>query len=129
MSKFNWRDEYSVGNEQIDAQHEHLFKLANKVFLAEDKHTLKHCLVELFRYIRKHFKDEEKLMSQLNYPDYEHHVQLHNDIVLRLTKIDDDFKTEKFSITELTTLMNDWLLKHIIKEDKLIGDFARKSVK
>jgi hemerythrin len=126
MSKFTWRDDYRVGNDLIDGQHEHLFKLANKVFDAQDKHALKHCVHELFRYVRKHFKDEERLMSQLNYPDYDHHVQLHNEIESRLSKIDTEFKNDRFSITELQTLMHDWLLSHILKDDKFIGDFARK---
>lgn len=126
MSKFTWRDDYRVGNDLVDGQHEHLFKLANKVFDAQDKHALKHCLQELFRYVRKHFKDEERLMSQLSYPDYDHHRQLHNEIELRLSKIDAEFKSDQFSITTLHTLMNDWLLDHILKDDRSIGDFARK---
>ncbi|AMK75967.1 MULTISPECIES: bacteriohemerythrin [Methylomonas] len=126
MSKFTWRDDYRIGYDLVDGQHEHLFKLANKVFDAKDKHALKHCVQELFRYVRKHFRDEERLMSQLNYPDYDHHVQLHNEIELRLSKIDAEFKTDQFSITALQILMNDWLLDHILGADKLIGSWARK---
>lgn len=88
-----------------------------------------HCALQLFRYMRKHFKDEERLMREFNYPQYAHHVEAHNLILARLTQISLRFKTDEFRVNDLKELMNDWLLTHILKEDKQIGTFIRQSSK
>jgi hemerythrin len=129
MSKFIWRDDYKIGNDLVDGQHQHLFKLANHIFEAQDKDTMIHYSLELFRYIRKHFKDEERLMRQLNFPDFEKHAKAHDEILKRLTNISIHCKNDEFTLAELKILMNDWLLIHIQKEDRLIGEFARKTIK
>lgn len=127
MSKFIWHDDYRIGNDFIDGQHQHLFKLANHIFEAQDKDSMNRCVLELFRYIRKHFKDEERLMRQLNFPDFENHVKAHDEMLRRLTNMSAHCKNDELTVTELKTLMNDWLPTHIQKEDRLIGDYARKN--
>lgn len=127
MSKFIWHHDYKIGNDLVDKQHQHLFKLANHIFEAPDKNAMNHCVLELFRYFRKHFKDEERLMRQLNFPGLENHAKAHNEMLERLTNISAHCKNDELTVAELKTLMNDWLPAHIQKQDRLIGEFARKN--
>jgi hemerythrin-like metal-binding protein len=129
MNKFNWLDDFEIGYDKVDDQHKHLFELANQVFNAQDKIVLTQCILKLFHHIREHFKDEEQLMIQINYPDLEIHVQEHNQILLRLEEIgvhfnEEDFKPEKL----LNQLVVDWLLTHILKEDMRIGEFIHQNL-
>src|SRR5574343_796415 len=117
MSKFNWRNDFEIGNTIIDQQHKHLFEVANQIFEAHDKQSMFNCTLKLFHYIREHFKDEERLMLKIGYPHYESHVQAHEQILLKLEEIGIHFKDADFDTNELNELMADWLLTHILKED------------
>jgi hemerythrin len=127
MNKFNWLDEFEIGNTIVDAQHKHLFELANKVFATTDRQVIKNCAFELFRYIRQHFKDEELLMQQMHYPNYQNHVEAHNDLLIRLEEISAPFNGEDFNVNNLNVLMIDWLHTHILREDMQIGEFLRQN--
>lgn len=126
MAKFNWSEDFKIDNEIIDSQHRHLFDLANKVFESDSRAAITECALGLFQYIRQHFKDEESVMKQSGYPDYEKHIQAHDQILVRLEAISIDLKENQFRTDELNRLMVDWLLTHILKEDMLIGEFLRK---
>lgn len=127
MSKFNWLDEFKIGNDIVDKQHHYLFELANQVYEAEDMPAIIKCGEELFRYIREHFRDEERLMKRSGYPGYQAHVAMHDDLLLRLEGIAAHLTKDDFKNDSLNQLMVDWLLSHILKEDMLIGEYLRHS--
>ena len=66
MAKMIWKDEYSVGNELLDAQHQGLLDLVNRL---DGDEPLDRLLVELAGYAEKHFRDEEDLIEAAGYPD------------------------------------------------------------
>jgi len=127
MNQFTWLDEFSIDNQLIDAQHQHIFELANKVFASNDKLVIRDCALGLFKYIREHFKAEEQLMQQINYPDYQNHVQAHNELLLRLTEISAPLNGNEFNNSHLNQLMTDWLMTHILQEDMKIGEFIHQN--
>ena len=125
MKKFNWSDDFSIHNELVDGQHQYLFELANKIYETDDRQQMIDCALALFQYIRTHFKDEESLMKQVNYPNYPVHVEAHHQILLRLESIATHLSDGKINHDEINSLMIDWLLTHILKEDRQIGDFLK----
>lgn len=125
MSKFSWCDEYNVDGGLIDNQHQHLFALANQVFESDNPAIIITCIMELFGYIRKHFKDEEKCMKQISYPLYEEHARAHDQILLKLEEISVNMRNNDFNTEQLNELMAEWILTHILKEDILIGQYLR----
>ncbi len=60
-----WKDDYSVGNELLDAQHRGLIELVNRL---DSDEPLDRVLEELARYAREHFRDEERLLKAAGYP-------------------------------------------------------------
>lgn len=127
MKKFNWSDDFNIHNEIIDSQHQYLFELANKVYETDDRQEMIDHALALFQYVRTHFKDEESLMRQVNYPNYPAHIEAHNQILLRLEKITTHLTDGKINHDDINSLMVDWLLTHILKEDAGIGDFLKSS--
>lgn len=65
MGTMVWKDEYSVGNELLDAQHRGLIDLVNRL---DGDEPLGRVLEELAGYAEMHFRDEEDLVEAAGYP-------------------------------------------------------------
>ena len=74
MSIFHWKEEYSVGHPEIDAQHLRLFQLADELHSAmttgKGNAALNQTLASMIDYTKHHFSCEEQLMKKHFYPDY-----------------------------------------------------------
>lgn len=115
--KFTWDDKYSVKNSEIDEQHQFLFNLGNQLPDANDETEIKPIIMKLFKYTRKHFGTEEKMMMEVDFPELKKHQKLHEDIIEQLAQISThDFKTRK-DILDFKIFFYDWLMNHILKED------------
>lgn len=116
-----WKDEYSVYNDELDADHKKLFSLAQEVYYMNHKEATKErirvLLTDFFNYMKNHFDREENYMREINYPKLQEHQEKHQKIVDEMTQI---LKTSK-SLLQVQTIMKNivkkWLVEHIIKED------------
>ena len=61
--QFLWDDSYNIGNKKIDAQHQFVFELAEKMINATAKSELIKYFMMLYQHIGEHFKEEETLFS------------------------------------------------------------------
>ena len=123
--KFIWRDDYSVGDEEIDKQHQFLFELGNQLNdakLGEEKEYMN----KLFSYAKFHFEHEEKHMKAIGYPGLFQHIELHNNLIAELHsysnitfKRDDDL----FVFKEFVYF---WIIDHIMRQDKKYAEFVKK---
>ena len=77
-----WNEDLNTGIPEIDAQHQRLIKIVNRLILAARMHhihpeTITNIFSDLAFQLKIHFKDEERLMTIYNYPGYEAHCELH----------------------------------------------------
>ena len=127
-----WSESYSLGNEQLDAQHRQLFDFVSDLVSAcidgSSTEKLNETLEFLVNYAVRHFADEEALQIQYNYPDYENHKKKHEDFKAQVLQLVERFHNSE-SPTELNNDINKivvrWLISHIQREDKKIGDHIR----
>lgn len=117
-----WNDSFKIGNAQIDAEHQHLFELANQFIAATDKTELTHCAMQLYRHTRVHFEHEEALMRELNFVDYASHVASHNQLVSLLNAVSESIANDSLNKGEVLTLMTNWALHHIPHHDGQLAD-------
>ncbi len=123
---FIWLDEYKIGHDIVDEQHQYLFELANRIIDPyNDQQTTHLNFSALYEYTHKHFKDEELLMKQYNYPDYEHHKKKHESLIARLDEISVGILTDEIPKNDVIKFMKDWVLTHILDEDMSFGHFLR----
>jgi len=130
---FIWDESYLLGNELVDTQHHQLFDLVNSLVrsCADNSCTekVKEALDFLVNYTVQHFKDEEALQVQCNYPEYERHKQLHEafkPVVAELVqRFEECGSSEKLRI-DIKTIVVKWLAHHILTEDKKIGEHLQK---
>lgn len=129
MSNFvEWSDALSVGIEEIDEQHKVLAGLVNRMHDAiHERHgsdVVKGILAELAEYTRIHFAVEESLMRILNYPDYEQHKAIHEELLGHVIELREKVESGKTAIGfELMHFLKNWLTKHIMEEDMNYSSF------
>ena len=120
--KFEWKDEYSIGDTVIDNEHRHLFELADTIINSSTNDELINNTMHLYRHIREHFHNEEKLMREYAYPDYERHVDDHNGMLTSVISKSDVIREGKWSKTQILEFMTLWI-SHIISGDRQFKDY------
>jgi hemerythrin len=126
-----WRQEYSVHIHAMDKHHQTLFERANDFYMAldaqKDKSILESTLCFLLEYTTYHFTEEEMLMKNHGFPGYENHSKKH-----AAFKKDIDALCAKFQENDpetglaLLQLLKNWILDHILTEDRKYGEFLNK---
>jgi hemerythrin len=128
-----WNSTFSIGVEKIDGQHQRLFQLAiqfeKELAGRQAAETVGEALKFLVDYASYHFKDEESLMAQINYPDLEEHRARHKELINKVRAILLDIRAGRsFTVADLISFLYQWIVEHIEQEDKKIGD-AIKAVR
>lgn len=118
-----WSNDYNIGVDEIDQQHQILVGIINKLYSAlVDKSNpaiIEEILDELLQYTRMHFAVEECLMRLFDYPDYAEHKATHDRIAERVLMFADQYRAGKHQFgMDLLYFLKDWLTTHINEEDK-----------
>ena len=122
--------EYKVHVAIIDEQHQELIDLINFLETVDKAshttETIENALNFLAEYISKHFSDEQDLMLECGYPDYEWHKNWHQSYILKYnTLLEEYFEngiTEKFAYI-LEEFVEKWFARHIRNVDTNLGKF------
>lgn len=123
---FDWKNEYSVGVEEIDLQHRRLFEMGQNMSDLVSNHAgediydeLNAMFNELVDYTKYHFESEETLMAEVNFEGLEDHKIEHKKFVDKLSSYDLDAIDEDqagFAMKLLKTVAT-WIFKHITGDD------------
>ena len=129
-----WRDQLSVGNDVIDADHKYLIGIINDVELnlqQKNRAELALSLKKLTEYSLMHFTLEEKFAQAVGYTRTEHLNNSHKTLMeqLELAKIEFEAMGEDWSpetVHHFTNLLRNWLIEHVIKEDLMMKPAMQK---
>lgn len=129
---FKWLPEYSVDIKAIDAQHQELVGILNRLFLAVANHEGDKVIVgildALTDYTRTHFSLEERLMEQAEYPDLEMHKREHTKFIDQLERLRKKHLVDAKPIYyEMLGFLKTWLKDHIQGVDKKYSIALRKA--
>jgi hemerythrin len=124
--EFTWKEEYSVGNPDIDKQHKQMFALGNRLSEVSDFRDIKPIIMELYKYVREHFAREEVMMKSSGFPLLETHGLKHDALITQLNEISyQPFDTDE-AVYRLKKLIYEWLSYHIMHEDQKYCQFRRE---
>ncbi len=131
MPFLNWKPEYSVNIERIDAQHKHLVSLLTRLHYAiaeeSERIAVGKILSELVDYTKYHFSTEESLLRAYQYPNYENHKKQHNDLKKHVYQLQEDFILGSATVSyEMLTFLNNWVENHILGTDKQFSYFLNE---
>ncbi len=132
MPMFVWEPRYSVGNAEIDEQHQRFFDLIDRLDRSlmageprEMKRTSVECIDALAAYANVHFADEERFMEGIGFPALAAHQYEHAALVRRIREFRDDVHAGRLVLgTELVKTMGDWISGHILGSDMKYAEFA-----
>lgn len=122
MTFMPWSDEFRVGLDEVDDQHQWLFDATNRLHNeinrpGHSREVIGEILEGLMDYTMNHFIMEEELFQRYGYPQAQAHKALHDkftaSIMNTLTAFEDGADIE----SEVMDLLKDWLVQHIMKTD------------
>lgn len=116
-----WKDEYSVGIEDIDKQHRVLLDyftlIEDSVSSGGNWSSLHFILVQLHDFARIHFAVEETLMHMFGYPGATDHISQHQGFFAKLKELEQ--QSLKTDVTKGTVeFLHKWLIQHITGADR-----------
>lgn len=128
---YEMKPEYYTGIDFIDQEHSKLFEICNEAyelltnqFIPDKYDYIVEVIQKLKDYTRYHFKHEEEYMESTGYKRLLSQKVAHNDFIEKLDGIDLDVMDEgqKDVLLDLVEFLNNWLVEHIFKKDKLIAE-------
>jgi hemerythrin len=128
----SWQQRLEIGVEEIDTQHQEIFRRFNDLLQAcnsgKGKEEVVRFLDFLSSYVCTHFASEEKLQLRYGYPFHKEHRQAHQEFIRDLERLRSSLTQEGTGLllvveTNKTTIS--WLLNHISQMDKEFGEFLR----
>ena len=125
-----WNDQNSLGIPIIDEQHRGIVSTINSLHYfvkqGQGDEALTPTLSILEQYTKIHFRIEESLMINANYPGFDEHVLLHKDLWKKTIAIAQESKLSKDADAVLNFLKT-WWLGHINGEDRKYGPVVKKA--
>lgn len=131
MAFIDWDEHMAVGITEIDEQHKRLLDLINElhdVCTSEcGGNTVARAADAFTQYTRRHFAIEEQYMDSYGYPEKELHLEQHMECSLKAL---DFFGDHLEGINpnlgkDMLEYFKKWLLNHILKTDRRLGEFLR----
>ncbi|PTX17562.1 MULTISPECIES: bacteriohemerythrin [Halanaerobium] len=127
-----WKDEYKIGVELVDSQHEELFRRLGDFIVTvrseqdkeEKRKEIEKTLDFMGEYVVTHFNAEEALQKKYNYPDYENHHKIHEDFKAEIAEFKEKYKENNYDedfVLEFSGRLLTWLINHVASTDQDIG--------
>lgn len=126
-----WTSNLTVGVDFIDEQHKIWFEKVDQLFSAGQRGEAKEYIIKMFdfldEYTKTHFRDEEKYMESIKYPELEAQKKAHAHFEEKLVRLRKEYTEAGGNLVLLVKankMIIDWLTKHISSMDKKIGEYA-----
>ena len=126
-----WKEEYKIGNKEIDEQHYQLFCKIERLLsislsdnLAEKKKECYLLINFLIDYTHFHFESEEKIQKEMKYVGYEQHLWIHREFTETIMEYKEKLE-EHFTLHTLKSFLGTlltWLTLHVCSCDRKIMD-------
>jgi len=125
MALFIWKENFSVHIEEIDEQHKKFFDYVNGLHDAiqtgEGAKVLNGLLMDLFDYVRFHFRAEEEMLRILCYPGLKDQQKQHAYFESEINAMQAKYMNQSLVAASMLELLRDWFINHILDEDKKFG--------
>lgn len=127
---FLWSDELSVGHQGVDADHQHIFDIANRLHraIADEvgESIVGDILYELIVYTQEHFRREESYMLTIRYEGLAAHRHEHNLLLHKVGRLHQDYLAGRENLgIDVLDFLRQWLFDHIMHTDMEMVRHAR----
>lgn len=123
-----WNESFSVGVDEIDAQHrklvEMLGNLLEEMKSGRGKAVMAKTIEEMLDYAKEHFATEDKYMKLYKYPESNSHRREHEKFVETARSFYESYLNGSLTAIDLMNFLKNWLVEHILGSDKKLGKFV-----
>ena len=127
-----WHSDFEIGVESIDEDHKKIVEHYKMLYLSmrEGKgHGDYQAHINfLMEYVSEHFEREEALQQSSTFPGFEKHQKLHQAFTLHVSKLlqaNREHEVTHQELIKLNLFIKEWLLRHILVEDRKIGEHIK----
>ena len=132
--ELEWSDKFSTDIASVDRQHQELLYLSQnllRVLSAEDSSLAEkqHSFKDLVDHALAHFEYEERIMRNISYPGLSTHIREHDELRKEIEQISKDVMSGE-GVEDwkgLISLVQVWILRHIVASDSRIRDYMHRS--
>lgn len=132
MARFDWSSKYELGVEVIDYQHQRIVHYINQLYAIpqspQGHEEVYEVLSNLVDYTLSHFVFEEALLEEVDYSELPQHQQLHQNFSHLIDDIRGRFQRGEAVSNQLAGLLQDWLISHIMTEDRKYAPLVRQQL-
>lgn len=124
-----WTNQNEIGIPILDEQHRSIVSTINTLHyyftndMGDEAIRPVHKILE--QYTVLHFHTEEALMKKAGFPDFDAHVQLHEELVRQNRAIIRNWSETK-DPAQILEFLKDWWLGHINKKDRDYVPYVKK---
>jgi len=127
-----WKKEWECGNKIIDRQHKELVEYGNSLLFMKisnyESNKVLNQIDKLLTHVDAHFKYEEQVLLEVNYPHYEEHAEIHKNILDKAIELKKIFLDGRLNTTSfISFVMDDMVIGHMIGEDAKYFSYTSKS--
>jgi len=120
---FSWKPEYSVNVVDLDNHHQKLFNILNTVYENVMNSREVDCVYplidELSECTTSHFSTEEQHMREKEFHEIDAHITKHREFTHTIETLKTQYNGNNLEVAkELIILLGNWLLHHVLTEDK-----------
>jgi hemerythrin len=132
--QLDWTPNLSFGHDEIDKQHQELFKAFDDFIRGCARGEAKVNLLELHGYledyIENHFSAEETLMRRHGFPGITHHLREHQGFRKKIATLRDELSGDGPTLpilVQTNKALVAWLVHHIQEMDQLFGKHLKET--
>jgi len=124
-----WSDDYCVGNTLLDTHHKLFFDMvkefSHNVESNQEDIDASEIVQFLQDYIDMHFSAEERILSEIHFPDIKNHQAIHNEFSKSISRLNAELYESEVShiIDKILNLIQSWFLDHILTQDKQFAKY------
>lgn len=124
MGLVGWNEKYSVKVDQLDADHQQLFRLIDELYDAMKSGKGKSQVVDTVNRLKDysvyHFKKEEEMLAKINYQGLAEQKAEHRKFIQKVDELQTKANQGGVMVlsVEVSNFMNEWLKSHIMSVDK-----------
>lgn len=127
----HWKDQLSVGNDVIDADHKNLIEIINEVkrHLKEERQAkVIESIDSLYHYLQRHSSSEEAIANALHYPHLSRLHECHEELLMTLESVIRELSSDPspVSIEKFDGFVRNWLVNDVIQENIAMKPFLKK---
>ncbi len=131
---------YVIGIGEIDKQHEIFLKMfktfkdtyaSPSIIIVDNdvKTKIYLYILNLRRYVFKHFITEEEYMIKYSYPQYFEHREKHDEFLKKLMSFEEDYYNyKKMSPYSISEFISSWIEEHIKMMDREFGRYVNDRI-